>query len=107
MISRRTAQRPSGHCWQNVLKWRLRLWAHALALPLFYDSIDSAFTLHAVSPTLHAGDIEDSRSVKCMLDQQAAWQGRLPEDEAALWDWLWSRTARLSPGLSPAASPAP
>ena len=63
--------------------------AHALALPLFYDSgEDSAFALHAISPALRAEGIEDSPAMKSMSDQYAAWQSRLPENEAALWDWL-------------------
>jgi len=74
--------------------------AHALALPLFYDSgEDSAFALHAISPALRAEGIEDSPAVKRMSDQHAAWQGRLPEDEAALWDWLLAQDSAVVTGL--------
>jgi ParB family chromosome partitioning protein len=63
--------------------------AHVLALPLFYDSgDDSAFALHAAAPALRAEGLEDNPALKCMADQHAAWQGRLPENEAALWEWL-------------------
>jgi ParB family chromosome partitioning protein len=73
--------------------------AHALALPLFYDEEDSAFAFLAISPALRAEGIEDSPAMKSMSDQHAAWQGRLPEDEAALLDWLLTQDSSVVTGL--------
>jgi ParB family chromosome partitioning protein len=73
--------------------------AHALAQTVFYDGEDRAFALHAISPALRAEGIEDSPAVKCMSDQHAAWQDRLPADEAALWDWLLAQDSAIVTGL--------
>ena len=48
----------------------------------------SALALHVVTPALRAEGIEDSKAMKHGGEQHAAWLKRLPEDAAALWDWL-------------------
>jgi ParB family transcriptional regulator, chromosome partitioning protein len=73
--------------------------AHALALPVFYMREDSGFAIRAVSPALRAEGIEDSKAMKQMADQHAAWQSRLPDDEVALWDWLLSQDSATVTGL--------
>jgi ParB family chromosome partitioning protein len=67
---------------------------HALALPVFYVGYDgSAVAIHAVSAALRAEGIDDSPSAKRMAEHHAAWTARLPEEEAALWDWLLAQDA--------------
>jgi ParB family transcriptional regulator, chromosome partitioning protein len=61
---------------------------HALALPLFYASEDSGFAIRAIAPMLRAEGIEGSPAAKTFADQHTAWQSRLPDEDAALWDWL-------------------
>jgi ParB family transcriptional regulator, chromosome partitioning protein len=67
---------------------------HALALPVFYAGYDgSAVAIHAASPALRAEGMDDSSAVKRMAEHHAAWTTRLPEEEAALWDWLLAQDA--------------
>jgi ParB family transcriptional regulator, chromosome partitioning protein len=72
---------------------------HALALRVFYMAEDRGLALQAVSPALRAAGIDDSPAAKRLADQHAAWQGRLPDDEAALWDWLLAQDANTVTGL--------
>ena len=72
---------------------------HALALPVFYMDEGSGLALHAVSPVLRAEGIEDSPAAKTFADQHAAWQGRLPDEETALWDWLLAQGGGTMTGL--------
>jgi ParB family chromosome partitioning protein len=72
---------------------------HALAQTVFYTSEDSGFAIRAISPALRAEGIEGSAAAKSLADQHAAWQGRLPNDEAALWDWLLSQDGGIVTGL--------
>ncbi|MGE0565866.1 MAG: ParB/RepB/Spo0J family partition protein [Pseudolabrys sp.] len=73
---------------------------HALALPLFYaGEADEALALHAVSPALRAEGLDDTPAAKSMTDQHAAWQSRLPENEAGLWDWLLVQDSAAVTGL--------
>ena len=74
--------------------------AYTLAQPVFYATgDDSRFALHVVTPALRAEGIEDSKAVKHGGEQHAAWQSRLPEDEAALWNWLLAQDAATVTGL--------
>ena len=67
---------------------------HALALPVFYDAYDpSPLALQAASAALRAEGIDDSPAVKRMAEHHAAWTARLPDEEAALWDWLLAQDA--------------
>jgi ParB family chromosome partitioning protein len=63
--------------------------AHALALGVFYvGGADDPLDVRAVSPRLTGEGIDDNRGSKDMVQRHAAWMQRLPDDEAALWDWL-------------------
>ncbi|MGP0092302.1 MAG: ParB N-terminal domain-containing protein [Xanthobacteraceae bacterium] len=63
--------------------------AHALALPVFYIGAgENPLDVRAVSPRLTGEGIDDNRGSKDMAARHAAWMQRLPDDEAALWDWL-------------------
>jgi ParB family chromosome partitioning protein len=74
--------------------------AHTLAQSVFYATgDDSGFALHVVTPPLRAEGIEDSKAMKHGGEQHAAWQSRLPEDEAALWDWLLAQDTATVTGL--------
>ena len=64
---------------------------HALALSVFYEDGDSAPALHAVTPALRAEGIEGSPATKQLAEQHATWQSQLPDEDAALWDWLLAR----------------
>jgi ParB family transcriptional regulator, chromosome partitioning protein len=64
-----------------------------------YMSEDSGFAIRAVSPALRATGIEDSKAMKHGGDLHAAWQSRLPDDEAALWDWLLAQDGGTVTGL--------
>ena len=46
-----------------------------------------------------AEGIDDSPAVKATAEQHAAWVARLPEDEAALWDWLLAQDGGTVTGL--------
>jgi ParB family chromosome partitioning protein len=67
---------------------------------VFYMGEDSGFAIRAVSPALCAEGIEDSPAAKRLADQHAtAWQRGLPNDEAALWDWLLTQDGGIVTGL--------
>jgi hypothetical protein len=66
---------------------------------VFYTGEDSRFALHAARSALRAEGIEDSPAVKTLADQHAAWQSRLPDEEAALWDWLLAQDGGTVTGL--------
>ncbi|OYV36439.1 MAG: hypothetical protein B7Z80_15560 [Rhodospirillales bacterium 20-64-7] len=74
---------------------------YALALPVFYEarSGESILALRLDIPYLRAEGIDDSPAMKATAQQHAAWQGRLPEDEAALWDWLLAQDNDTLTGL--------
>ena len=74
---------------------------HALAVPVFYEASgsNSIFALRLDVPCLRAEDIDDSRASKATARQHAAWQGKVPEDEAVLWDWLQAQDSDTLTGL--------
>jgi ParB family transcriptional regulator, chromosome partitioning protein len=68
--------------------------AHGLALPVFYIGHNgSALALRATVPYLRADGIDDSPAMKATAERHTAWVARLPEDEAALWDWMLAQDA--------------
>jgi ParB family chromosome partitioning protein len=65
------------------------IWRAYLVLPVFYiGAAENPLDVRAVSPRLTGESIDNNRGNKDMAARHAAWMQRLPDDEAALWDWL-------------------
>jgi ParB family transcriptional regulator, chromosome partitioning protein len=65
---------------------------HALAASLFYSRSDRSSCLEIVprsaSLSAHASGIDDCPAMVAIAERHAAWERRIPEDEAELWDFV-------------------
>ena len=62
---------------------------HVLVQTVFYDEGDeTALTINASIPSLHAEGIEDSAATKRLMQHRGIWATDIPEQPEALWDWL-------------------
>lgn len=85
LAAHRTAGLQAALAGQSELALRVLL--HGLATDGFYGGYGETVTRVSLRCTACPG-IEDSPARQALIAAEAAWRSRLPNDHAALWDWL-------------------